>query len=85
MEERARVECYSGSRFAERPVCFAFRGRSHVVQVVEETWRSPSGLHFRVATEDDRRFELTYDDRAHEWNITSLAPGAPEQQVRGER
>jgi RNase P/RNase MRP subunit p29 len=85
MEERARVECYSGSRFAERPVCFHFLGRRHVVRVVEETWRSPSGLHFRVVTEENRRFELTYDDRADEWNITSLGPGTQEQQVRGER
>jgi len=84
MEEAARVECYSGSRFAERPVCFDFQSRHHVVRVVEETWRTPAGLHFRVATDDERRFELTYDDKADEWNITSLAPLAPEQQVRGE-
>lgn len=73
MEERARVECYSGSRFAERPVCFHLLGRRHVVQVVEETWRSPSGLHFRVSTEEGRRFELTYDDKSGEWNILTLS------------
>jgi hypothetical protein len=84
MEEEKRVECYSGSRFAERPVCFDFRGRHHVVRVVQETWRSPAGVHFRVATKDDWRFELTYDERADEWNIASLAAVEPEQQMRGE-
>jgi hypothetical protein len=85
MEEGAHVECYSGSRFAERPVCFDFAGRRHVVRTVEDTWRSPPGLHFRVTTDDDRRFELAYDERADQWNIISLAPVMPEQQVRGEQ
>ena len=68
----ARVECYSGSRYGERPVSFEFIGRRHSVEDVTKTWRSPSGLHFRVTTEEEKRFELIYHEVTDEWSIVSL-------------
>jgi hypothetical protein len=72
MGQTTQVECYSGSRYAERPVSFELLGQSHTVKDVIKTWRSPSGLHFQVRTEEDEYFELTYHDRTEEWSIMSL-------------
>jgi len=66
------VECYSGSRYAERPVSFGTLGRKHSVKDVIKTWRSPSRLHFHVRTEEDECFELTYDQRTDAWSILRL-------------
>jgi hypothetical protein len=71
------VECYSGSRYGERPVSFDFLGRSHSVRDVTKTWRSPAGLHFRVLTEEEERFELTYCEGTDEWSIVDLAEVKP--------
>jgi hypothetical protein len=83
MEERTHVECYSGSRYAERPVSFDFSGRRHLVKAIVEEWRSPSALHFSVKTKEDKSFELKYNERSDEWSITNLAADAPEQPKRG--
>jgi hypothetical protein len=71
------VECYSGSRYGERPVSFEFIGRRHSVKDVTRTWRSPEGLHFRVTTEEEERFELTYHEGTGEWSIADLAEVKP--------
>jgi hypothetical protein len=71
------VECYSGSRYGERPVSFDFMGRSHSVRDVTRTWRSPSGLHFRVTTAEEKRFELTYHEETDEWSIAGLDEAEP--------
>jgi len=84
MEEGIHVECYSGSRYAERPVSFDFFGRKHLVEAIVEEWRSPSALHFSVKTKEDERFELKYDERSDEWSIINLAIDAPEQPKRGQ-
>jgi hypothetical protein len=84
MGEGLHVECYSGSRYAERPVTFDYLGRNHVVKVVIETWRSPTALHFRVKTQEDETFDLTYDERAEQWSILDPAAIPPEQRERGE-
>jgi hypothetical protein len=83
MPESTHVECYSGSRYAERPVSFRFLGQEHSVEDVIETWRSPSGLHFRVRTEEEECFELTYDQRADVWSILRLEEEKPSNHKRG--
>lgn len=84
MEERLDVECYSGSRYAERPISFDYLGHKHVVEVVVKAWRSPTALHFCVKTQEDKSFELTYDEIAEEWSILDPAPMPPEYKERGE-
>jgi hypothetical protein len=71
------VECYSGSRYGERPVSFEYMGRSHSVRDVTRTWRSPSELHFSVTTEEEKRFELSYDEGTDEWSIVGLDEAEP--------
>jgi hypothetical protein len=84
MEEKLHVECYSGSRHAERPVSFDYLGQKRVVEAVVKAWRSPTALHFHVKTQEDETFELRYDERADEWSIFELAAGPPEYEERGE-
>jgi hypothetical protein len=64
-----RVECYSGTRYAERPLSFSLSDRIYTVKVVEKSWRRPSSLHFRVRTEDDEIFELAYNTTTDDWKV----------------
>jgi hypothetical protein len=73
MGEGAQVECYSGSRYGERPLRFLFADKRYLVKEVEESWRTPTALHFRVRTVDAESFELTYNERDDQWHILSLA------------
>jgi hypothetical protein len=78
MEKAIQVECYSGSRFGERPLAFTLDDRRYVVRAVEKSWRTPSALHFRVRTEDDESFELAYCVETDAWNVASLSAEAQE-------
>lgn len=80
MDKTIQVECYSGSRYGERPLSFTLGEERHVVKTVEESWRTPSALHFRVQTEDDERFELAYDYRVDQWYTLTL-PETKEEQL----
>jgi hypothetical protein len=69
MHKAVQVECYSGSRYGERPLSFILDDERYVVKAVEKSWRTPSVLHFRVRTEDDQSFELAYREKTDEWHI----------------
>ena len=66
------VTCYSGTRFAERPIAFQFLGEQLEVAAVERSWREPGGLVFLVNTPDGRRFRLLYDQEEDNWQIQSI-------------
>jgi hypothetical protein len=83
MDHGAAVECYSGVRFAERPVSFQFQGRRHLVDEVIKQWISPSAYHFEVRTTEDESFELTYYRETDEWAIVKLAAGPADEIERG--
>jgi len=65
--ETVAVECYSGGRFAERPVGIAWRGERLRVASVERAWRTPGGLGFIVRVADSRHFELAYTIASDQW------------------
>jgi len=67
--EPVQVACYSGHSYAQEPRAFTRQGERHIVAAVERTWRTPSGPHFRVRTDDGSRFELAYDELADEWRM----------------
>jgi hypothetical protein len=75
--EVVSVACYSGARYAERPTSFDWRGAGYSVKRVESEWLEPGERHFRVRTEDDRLFELCYDERADLWLIEEEAARSP--------
>lgn len=66
----ARVFCYSGSAYAERPVAFSWRGeRLNVVEILRR-WREPSGPVFEVTTESGV-FRLAYNETDDSWRVTA--------------
>lgn len=75
------VECYSGHSYAQEPRAFTLRGERHVVAAVERTWRTPSGPHFRVRTQDDARFELAYDEQADRWRVNMIRHSRLDKEV----
>jgi len=67
------VECYSGHSYAQEPRAFTWQGGRRVVVAVERTWRTPSGPHFCVRTQNGDRFELAYDEPSDEWILFPLS------------
>jgi hypothetical protein len=65
----ARVECYAGSRYPERPRAFVHQGERLTVAEVEGEERTPRGIRFRVRVSDDRRFRLSYDEIEDVWDV----------------
>lgn len=71
--EPVQVECYSGHSYAQEPRAFTWRGERRVVAAVERAWRTPSGPHFCVHTQDGTRFELAYDEQADKWQLDVIS------------
>jgi hypothetical protein len=65
--EQVNVECYSGARYAERPVALVWRGEQLSVESVERAWQTPDGPAFTIHTSDGRRFDLTYNSSTDQW------------------
>jgi hypothetical protein len=70
--ETVAVECYSGGRFAERPVEMLWRGKRLHVASVERAWQTPGGLGFVVRVADSRHFELAYTVASDQWVARQL-------------
>lgn len=64
------VECHSGYTYAERPIALRWEGERLIIEEVEDRWRIPGGVRFRVRVEDDRIFELFYGELYDEWRVT---------------
>ena len=64
-----KVEAYSGYTYGERPMALHWEGERLLVAEVESRWRDPSGVGYRVRTEDDRIFDLFYDETSSEWSV----------------
>jgi hypothetical protein len=64
-----QVQCYSGHTYAERPASFVHQGVIYKVEKVEKEWREPGKRYFRVCTEDNKFFELCYNEQKDEWSI----------------
>jgi hypothetical protein len=66
------VECHSEYTYAERPVALHWQGERLAIEEVEQRWRIPGGLRFRVRVIDGRVFELFYGELYDEWRISPL-------------
>ena len=67
MWQVASVECYSGARFAERPVALAWNGERLSVESIERAWQTPDSLAFAVRVAGGRHFELKYSPSNDQW------------------
>ena len=65
--QEVRVECYSGFRYGERPLAISSPGRRWKVERTLHSWRTPTGLHFRLALDDGLIHHLRYDEKGNAW------------------
>ncbi|NMC79682.1 MAG: hypothetical protein GYA59_10015 [Chloroflexi bacterium] len=65
------VECYSGCEYAERPTALIWQGERLEIAEILKQWRQPGERCFRVRTQDDRLFELAYDESLDQWRINA--------------
>jgi hypothetical protein len=72
MSQVVSVECYSGARFAERPVALTWNDERLSIESVKRAWQTPDGLAFVVRTADGRRFELNYSPSDDQWAACPL-------------
>lgn len=72
--EPIHVECYSGGRFAERPVAFTWRQELFQGLAVKRAWQTPDGVAFLVRAADNRYFELAYTTSNDQWTGRQVTP-----------
>ena len=68
----ARVECYSGHRYAQRPVAIIWGEERLEISEVEAEWHTTEGKRFLVRTVDGNRFELHYSSAEDDWLIRPM-------------
>lgn len=66
------VECYSGSRYAERPTAVSWQGKRLEIRQVLQSWRTPDGPSFDVLVGDGRNFRLMYGERCDSWTVIHI-------------
>jgi hypothetical protein len=71
-EPAARVECFSGHTYAQRPMAFVWQDKRLEVSEVEAEWHTAEGKRFWVLTSAGGRFELCYLTAEDEWMIRQL-------------
>jgi hypothetical protein len=67
----ARVRCYAGSTYPERPEAFEWEGAEKQVARIMQRWRTPEAIGFRVRTEDG------HDLRSHLRSSMGSVDGDP--------
>jgi hypothetical protein len=61
------VECYSGARYAERPVALTWNGERLSIEAIERAWQTPDGIAFTVRIAGGGHFELIYSSPNDQW------------------
>ena len=72
MSRVVSVECYSGTRYAERPVALTWYGKRLSIEAIERAWQTPDSRAFVVRVTGDLRFELTFLLSRDQWTARSL-------------
>jgi len=67
MPQVVSVECYSGTRYAERPVALTWNGERLSIEAIERAWQTPDSLAFVVRVTRDLYFELTFLPSKDQW------------------
>lgn len=71
---QVKVECYSGYKADERPLCFYLGARRHQVKEVLDHWYGPEDTYFRVRSDDGNVYILrhTRNSPDHAWTLESF-------------
>ena len=66
------VECHAGYTYAERPTALLWDDKRLEVIDIIESKRTPEGRFFRVRTEENKAFTLSYDELSDEWSVNQV-------------
>ncbi len=70
--DKLEVSCYSGHTYAERPKSFRWQGVAYEVAEIEKAWQEPGKRCFQVSTEDNKLFNLCYNETKQQWSLTAI-------------
>ena len=62
-----KAKCYSGHTYAQRPVSFIWQDKEHIISKIQNEWLEPGKRYFMVVTEDEKLFELCYNETQDKW------------------
>jgi len=65
--DKIEVKCYSGHTYAQRPIAFSWQDEEHKISRIEKEWLEPGKKCFSVTTEDEKLFELCYNEAQDQW------------------
>jgi hypothetical protein len=71
-ETIVRVECYSGYKADDRPMCLHLGARSFQIARIEDRWYEPGATFFRVVVEDGDRYVLRHQEAQDVWSLTAF-------------
>ena len=66
------VKCYSGHTYAEEPRSFVLDGVEREVVEIQRAWQEPGERCFLVRTDDNKSFQLCYNDVKESWAVTEV-------------
>jgi hypothetical protein len=66
------VICRSDTTYAERPIIFEWQGEWLTISQIISRWREPSGLVFRVQTDELSEYELIYNLSMDSWQVREI-------------
>jgi len=69
-QQLLQVKCYSGYTYPQRPESFLWLDEEHNICRIENEWREPDKRYFRVVTEDEKVFDLCYNETQDQWWLT---------------
>jgi hypothetical protein len=72
MMERHPVECLSGHTYADRPIALWWQDERLEISAIIAQWHIPGGRCFRVKTQGDQFFDLTYIEQEDVWTVSPI-------------
>ncbi len=66
------VRSHSKFRYAEKPISFQWETDEYKIKRIIAEWKTEYGYFFTVITDEDRIFELSYDENNDHWQIKPL-------------
>jgi len=71
-DQVVKVECYSGSAYAERPTALVIGRQRIAVKRCLQSARTPQGKAFTILLNNDLIVKLDYCEKDDRWNATGL-------------
>jgi len=63
------IHSHSGFRYAEKPRSFRWDSDEYQIKQILTEWKTERGYAFKIITDTDLIFELTYDEIMDRWQV----------------